>query len=793
MWHLFTFCGIFVLSVTAPRDVTVLTDSDALTDSSDGHTTARDCLWECLQKPCDCAERRIRRGRAVGTNHFKPFANELFESLMTWRADFAAMHKLDQDHTLFHLLRDLALVNGVLKPQASGIPSAKMSYKFMGRDICKRSFATLLGVSWFPRLSSILGAVMEGLPGPKVDIRYLKEGKGTRGSVLEGEVFSYIQGLWESVAETMPHHAEDNAAVGAAAEEDLDEYADICVRDQVGVCTDDSSRDEERYLPPGTIYECWRQFLAANDGVTCSFRVFWVTWMKHFGHKLSFRTKYMFSVCPVCMKHKMLLRLLANDASKRLKQRLLYDRHLKGQYNDRRWYWFLRAQSRLLTPIIVIILDGMDQAKFMWPRSPIFKSHEFDSFQRPRLHIWGFIVHGYMCGLTISHADTHKGGSTTVEVLSWLLTELVKLRGGGDLSACHIHLQLDNTSSTNKNNTLLLWMALIVTCGIVGTCTANFLRTGHTHEDIDQVFGELAKWVWKHLHSAYTLEEFEESLKEFLKCLRRPHDAIRIVKRFDQVRHWKCYLDMVKKRVTGIGGQGAPHVFSCQRVADLPSGHALRQSGCNDVVLRCRQWMSDVYDTASKHYVTRGDVLKLAGPLPIQLAPKAKINQDYKTMITKYAKLLELPPYNMGSASKALSEWVEGTFDPKPLLDVSACKLLLCARPPAAPMPPLSVVPQVPQPGVMAFEPAPNDVHIAAPVGRRNEDDASPYAQAAFPLAADMVSTYGMGWPEALGMAKRCWERMAPSMGVNAPAVFAADPADEEDEGENVLELVPAG
>ena len=110
---------------------------------------------------------------------------------------------------------------------------------------------------------------MQGLTSPKVDIRYLKKGKDHTVSVLEGEVFSYIQGLWESVAEALPYHTEDNAVVGPRAKEDLDEYADIHVRDQVGVCADDSSRDEPRHLLPGTIYECWRQFLAAGDGVTC--------------------------------------------------------------------------------------------------------------------------------------------------------------------------------------------------------------------------------------------------------------------------------------------------------------------------------------------------------------------------------------------------------------------------------------------------------------------------------------------------------------------------------------------
>ena len=94
-----------------------------------------------------------------------------------------------------------------------------------------------------------------------------------------------------------------------------------------------------------------------------------------------------------------------------------------------------------------------------------------------------------------------------MDLVAHILTELHQL--GVSLSDAHVHCQLDNTASTNKNNTLLLFLAAMVAAGLICTFTANFLRVGHTHEDIDQFFGELAKWVKKRLHYAQCLAEFK--------------------------------------------------------------------------------------------------------------------------------------------------------------------------------------------------------------------------------------------------------------------------------------------
>lgn len=230
---------------------------------------------------------------------------------------------------------------------------------------------------------------------------------------------------------------------------------------------------------PGTIFEQWRQYCCIR--APCSFKVFHAVWRTDFKDLITFAQGFTHTVCPTCIKHKLLIRHLNHDSNARLRQRLLYDRHLASQFQDRQWYWKVRAESRLLIKTITIIIDGIDQAKFMWPRSSWFNNNkDFDKFTRPRLHIWGILVHGWLSALTISHGDVFKGGATTCEVIAWVLTELNKQ--GVDLSQYHIHLQLDNTSSSNKNNIVFSFMAALVLAGLIAGSTIAFLRVGHTHE-----------------------------------------------------------------------------------------------------------------------------------------------------------------------------------------------------------------------------------------------------------------------------------------------------------------------
>ena len=71
-----------------------------------------------------------------------------------------------------------------------------------------------------------------------------------------------------------------------------------------------------------------------------------------------------------------------------------------------------------------IIMDGMDQGKFAYPRSPCKKAKDLGSLQRPRLHVNAAIAHGRQLLVTVAHADTWTNTNYNIEMLSIVLTKV---------------------------------------------------------------------------------------------------------------------------------------------------------------------------------------------------------------------------------------------------------------------------------------------------------------------------------------------------------------------------------
>ena len=374
---------------------------------------------------------------------------------------------------LFDYLRDLALSQQVIQPdtnERSAVDNVKLTYSFLGERVCRGAVATLMGVGWTPRLSTLLKSVLKGDRAAPVDVRYQTRPFNDPRPVFS-EVYSYLENLYLSVAETLPLDERRNQKPGAGVWSDDEDSYSITPKEG----------EELRYLPPGTVFDLWRQY-NATSGSKASWHCFFQCWKEQFSHKLCFRDRYVFSVCPVCVQHKLLLRGMGADSRACLRQRYLYDRHLAQQFEDRKCYWSLRSQSRLKQKVICLVCDGMDQGKYACPRSKLFECHHFDKYSRPRLHVWGLLCHGYAAILSVSDADMSKGGSTTAELLLFTLS-LLK-RHGLQIGEYEIVVQLDNTTSSNKNNTLSLLSGVLTQKKLVRAMRLSFLRTGHTHEDL---------------------------------------------------------------------------------------------------------------------------------------------------------------------------------------------------------------------------------------------------------------------------------------------------------------------
>lgn len=250
---------------------------------------------------------------------------------------------------------------------------------------------------------------------------------------------------------------------------------------------------------------------------------------------MRFRTESQHAQCSECVKHKTLLKSLGRHMAARAKQLEHYHAHLKSQYCDRCLYWEARGLSRLRGHTVTIICDGMDQSKWEIPRSPICKGKDFSTFQKARCHVACALAHGRCVVYFVSAPDTKKDGNASTEMLSYILGVLH--RQGLHLPSTALVLQHDNTCREFKNHNGMRWCISQVSAGNLASISCQFLRTGHTHEDIDQQFGRLGKFMQKY-RDIQTPSEVADVIRQFLSSAKLPFEHEKIVVEMHTVREW---------------------------------------------------------------------------------------------------------------------------------------------------------------------------------------------------------------------------------------------------------------
>lgn len=335
----------------------------------------------------------------------------------------------------------------------------------------------MIHASGSSRFQRIYHAAEKGEDGPPMDLRFLKRPHSRMvGETATARVTSYLESLYQSVAETFPDVRDRSVDLKwKPCEEQSDAYAETLVdgpgkpsnkkvrKRKMGLTLHPERANdpalEVRYLPPGTMRDHWEIMRHADDRERVSFKTFWKTWHVEFSH-LRFRASTSHAQCATCMRHRLLIRSLSGHLLARQKQSEMYAAHLAQQYRDRQVYWAMRGSSRLRSAInVLLIVDGMDQCKFMYPRSPVMQSKDLCTFQRPKLQVTGCILHGYCLLFTVSNFDQAKGSSASVDIVMHMLTRLH--HSGVRLEDVHFHLQADNTTREIKNNTLLRLLAAL--------------------------------------------------------------------------------------------------------------------------------------------------------------------------------------------------------------------------------------------------------------------------------------------------------------------------------------------
>ena len=142
-------------------------------------------------------------------------------------------------------------------------------------------------------------------------------------------------------------------------------------------------------------------------------------------------------------------------------------------------------------------------------------------FQRPVATLYAAVAHGFCCNFFLSDETEKHGPNGFLDVLIHTLDEVRLIcREKNIIFPDHLVVQSDNTTGQCKNNLTMLFLAYLVGSGKVASATITFLTVGHTHEDIDQIFGMVCE-VLQRAGSWATLQELADILQGGLERIFR--------------------------------------------------------------------------------------------------------------------------------------------------------------------------------------------------------------------------------------------------------------------------------
>jgi hypothetical protein len=215
-------------------------------------------------------------------------------------------------------------------------------------------------------------------------------------------------------------------------------------------------------------------------------------WKEHWSHVVV--NKYSpFATCEECAKF---VRALQEKLSmaERAKLRAVQDQHIAFVRAERHTYHETRFQAKQpenRKTMLSMIIDGMDQSKTYLPYVfPLSKA--LAGLLRLKTHITGVLMHGQLLSrlLFVDFSDIPHDPNLVCHVI---LQSLLAL----DQIPPILYLQLDNTTRENENWVILTFLAVLILHGTFQTAQVRFLLVGHTHEDIDGVFGVIATMLKK--------------------------------------------------------------------------------------------------------------------------------------------------------------------------------------------------------------------------------------------------------------------------------------------------------
>lgn len=255
-----------------------------------------------------------------------------------------------------------------------------------------------------------------------------------------------------------------------------------------------------RHLPPGRLQDVYLMYTAwsrAHGLDPASARTFRRVWRLQGWYKcLVFRKESTHSLCFTCGLLRQCI-ASANTVDDHIRFCGQLHGHLRDQFRDRAVYWSIRSRARAEHDILSMICDGMDKSKFgipQWVGGRVPKHTIADKNPRPNCSLYAVMAHGVRVDIYISNEGLSNGASFCADAfLRTLNLVWQQCQRNGTPFPLDLVLQGDNTTKEVKNSIISRAMALMAAAGVFRSASHMHLRVGHTHEDIDQLFGLIAR------------------------------------------------------------------------------------------------------------------------------------------------------------------------------------------------------------------------------------------------------------------------------------------------------------
>ncbi len=492
-------------------------------------------------------------------------------------------------HLLGHTERTLIkMVNGLpdcrsFQKRARGAPGAEAVDYFF--------YETYLSAA-----EPLPTALARRRPGPRASKALPKPAnKSPAGQSVDADI-QFDEGPWLQAGD--PTNPEEDADDQDTLEWNPDAATAAVLEKLTVACHERPTGVRRRFLPHMRLHDLYWVFLASASVLSeaaeapgapgapgplwqpPSFKTFARRWSSVWSHFLRFRKVSQHAQCTTCFDLQQVMHsrapgggnadtwLLRMEAARALKE------HYKQQYLDRCIYWSCRWASRSGQDVLCVIIDSPDKTHFAWPRWPWARlPKSLDGLIRPRLAVTGVLAHGYLGALHFADENVSHGSDAFCEVLMLTLVRVAELcRKRGKRFPRHLVIQSDNTVAQAKNSFVTSFLASLVHLGYFSSATINFLMVGHTHEDIDQLFGLMVEWLSRR-HSWETPEAVMQFLREKMSRHFLDRGEQFVVERLSAVRDYQAWLEMGTSKLYNAfgtrGGIEAPHSFSFKRRRDL--------------------------------------------------------------------------------------------------------------------------------------------------------------------------------------------------------------------------------